>query len=182
MTDTTIFEEMGLDPRPDSELTYDAIIARNMKIVDLHFHSENPDEVQKAIALYTEDITWEAPTRGIVMTDPKDVLAGYLGIFATLAYHKTTALRRFATEKFVFDDQIAEVYVVGEPSQMHNFPYPKGTAVSVRLVHIFEMRDGRIAREIAYEMWRKAGSEVANDDIPEGAVVTHFGDFPGFDD
>jgi ketosteroid isomerase-like protein len=182
MGDTALFEEMGLDPRPDSELTTEQVLARNMKVVDLHFHSENPDDVIKAIALYTDDITWEAPTRGIVMKDPKEVLAAYLGIFETLAYHKTTALRRFATEKYVFDDQIAEVFVVGEPTKMHNFPYPKGTAVSVRLVHIFEMRDGRIAREIAYEMWRKAGTDVAVDDVPEGAVVTRFGDFPGFDD
>ena len=182
MSDTTKFAELGLDPRPDSELTHDEIIARNMTVVDLHFHSENPDEVQKAIALYTDDITWEAPTRGVVMKDSKDVLKAYLGIFETLAYHRTIALRRFATEKFVFDDQIAEVYVVGEPTPMANFPYPKGTAVSVRLVHCFEMRDGRIAREIAYEMWRKAGSDVAVDDIPEGSVITNFSDFPGFDD
>jgi hypothetical protein len=53
------------------------------------------------------------------------------------------------------------------------------TAVqSVRLVHRFEMRDGRIAREIAreiaHEMWRTVGSPEDNDDIPASAVVEVF--------
>jgi hypothetical protein len=49
------------------------------------------------------------------------------------------------------------------------------TAVqSVRLVHRFEMRDGRIAREIAHEMWRTVGSTEDNDDIPVSAVVEVF--------
>jgi hypothetical protein len=38
----------------------------------------------------------------------------------------------------------------------------------VRLAHVFEMRDGKIVREIAYEMWRKEGAPNAIDDIPEG--------------
>ena len=31
-----------------------------------------------------------------------------------------------------------------------------GVQVEMRLVHIFEMRDGLISREIGYEMWRPA--------------------------
>lgn len=157
------------DTRPDSELTRDEVIARNLRVVQAHFHNENPDDVHNAVALYTDDITWEAPSRGIVCKDPQQVLASYYDIFQTVAYHKTTSLRRFATENFVFDDQIAEVTVVGD--KMPNLPYPPGTRMSVRLVHCFEMRDGRIAREIAYELWRKAGSVVDNDDIPAGSPV-----------
>ena len=176
MTETTIgiLEEFGVDTRPDSKLTTDEIIARNVRVVDLHFHTENPDDVEKAVGLYTDDITWEAPSRGVVMKDPQEVLAAYRNIFQTLAYRKTIALRRFATEKFVFDDQIAYLKVIGEPTLMHNFPFEHGTEISVRLVHCFEMRDGHIAREIAYEIWRKVGSEIDHDDIPEGAHVELF--------
>lgn len=160
------------DTRPDNELTRDEIIARNLAVVEAHFHNENPDDVEKAVALYTDDISWEAPSRGMIYKDPKDVLVAYRGIFETVGYHKTTALRRFATEQFVFDDQIAEVSVIGD--SMPNLPYPEGTRMSVRLVHVFEMRDGRIAREIAYELWREAGSAVDNDEIPEGSHVEVF--------
>lgn len=173
-TPAGILLDFGIDPRPDADLTLAEIIERNVRVVDLHFHSENPDDVEKAVALYTDDITWEAPSRGLVMKDPAAVLDAYRKIFLTLAYRKTIALRRFATERFVFDDQVAFLKVIGEPTQMANFPYPLGTEVSVRLVHCFEMRDGRIAREIAYEIWRKAGSPNDLDDIPEGSPVEIF--------
>lgn len=173
-----IFAEFGLDSRPDSELTREQVIERNHKVVDWHFHSENPEEVEKAVALYHDDIVWEAPTRGLVMTDHKQILEAYRNIFRTIAYRKTISLRRFATEKFVFDDQVAYAKVVGDPALMPNMPFPQGTELCVRLAHVFEMRDGRITREIAYELWREAGSVIAHDDIPEGAAVTLFPGLP----
>ena len=157
------------DTRPDSELTRDEIIARNITVVEAHFHNETPDSVDKAIALYADDIVWEAPGRGQVYTDPADVRASYIDIFKSIKYNKTTALRRFATETFVFDDQIADVEVVGD--YMPNLPYAIGTRMSVRLVHCFQMRDGKITREIAYELWRKFHGPEDNDDIPEGSTV-----------
>jgi hypothetical protein len=63
------------------------------------------------------------------------VLEAYRNIFRTLVYRKTLGLRRFATENFVFDDQIGHVYVVGDPSLMPNMPFPKGTEVYARVVH-----------------------------------------------
>lgn len=175
---TTTHDDVMADTRPDSELTRDEIVARNLAVVESHFHNENPDDVEKAVALYTDDISWEAPSRGMVYTDPKEVLSAYRDIFDTVGYHKTTALRRFATETFVFDDQIADVTVIGD--KMPNLPYPIGTRMSVRLVHVFEMRDGRIAREIAYELWREVNSPEDNDAITPDAVVEEFPplDFP----
>ncbi|PND51887.1 hypothetical protein CQZ88_11725 [Rhodococcus sp. ENV425] len=157
------------DTRPDSELTREEIIARNLEVVQAHFHNENPDDVEKAIALYADDIIWEAPSRGQVYLDAEDVKKGYYGIFDTLVFDKTISLRRFATEEFVFDDQIAYVTVTGD--KMPNLPYPIGTKMSARVVHCFQMRDGKIAREIAYEIWRKVGSPEDNDSVPEGAHV-----------
>jgi ketosteroid isomerase-like protein len=165
-------DALANDTRPDSELTRDEVIARNLAAVEAHFHNENPDDVDKAIALYTDDITWEAPSRGMVYTDPADVRAAYMDIFKTLVYDKTIALRRFATEDFVFDDQIAHVTVVGD--KMPNLPFPLGTKLSVRLVHCFQMRDGKIAREIAYETWRERDSAIDQDSIPNDAVVEVF--------
>ena len=57
---------------------------------------------------------------------------------------------------------------------MENFPFPKGTKVRMRLAHIFEMRDGKIAKEIAYEIIRRVGDPNDRDDIPEGSPVTVF--------
>ena len=100
--------------------------------------------------------------------------AGGASIFRTVSLRSAIPLRRFATEQFVFDDQIHHLTVVGE--EMPNLAYPKGTDVSVRLAHVFEMKDGKIVREIAYEMWRKEGAPNAVDDIPEGCREVVFTD------
>jgi ketosteroid isomerase-like protein len=157
---------------PDSELTHEQIIARNLAVVDAHFHNESPETVEHAIELYGENISWEAPTRGVVMKDPDSVLAAYREIFKTIRYRSTIPLRRFATEQFVFDDQIAHATVISD--LMPNLPYPPGTDICARLAHVFEMKDGKIVREIAYEMWRKEGAPNAVDDIPEGATQIFF--------
>jgi ketosteroid isomerase-like protein len=170
MTDTTDVADLVADARPDSELTRDEIIARNLSVVEAHFHNENPDDVDKAIALYADEIVWEAPFRGQVYTDPVAVKNAYLGIFRSIKYNKTTALRRFATETSVFDDQLADVEVVGD--EMPNLHYPVGSRLSARLVHCFELRDGKITREIAYELLRDFGGPDDKDAVPEGADVT----------
>ncbi len=170
MTDTTAVDSLIADARPDSELTHDEIVARNLRVVEAHFHNENPDDVDKAIALYADAIVWEAPFRGQVYTDPAEVKEAYLGIFRTIKYNKTTALRRFATETSVFDDQLADVEVVGE--EMPNLHFPPGSRLSARLIHCFEMRDGKITREIAYELLREFGGPDDHDAIPAEAAVT----------
>ena len=157
---------------PDSALTREEIVARNIRVVEAHFHNEAPDTIEKAMALYADTISWEAPTRGIVEKDPKKVLEAYKGIFRTVQYRSFIPLRRFATEKYVFDDQIAHVRVVG--NEMPNLPFPMGTEMSVRLAHVFEMKDGKITREIAYEMWRKEGAPNAVDEIPPGCLQVLF--------
>jgi len=152
---------------PDSALTREQIIARNLRVVGAHFHNETPEHVENAIALYGDTISWEAPTRGVVMNDKGEILEAYRAIFRTVAYRRVVPLRRFATEQFVFDDQIGHVTVVG--NEMPNIPYPVGAELAVRLTHLFEMKDGKIVREIAYEMWREEGAANAVDFIPPGA-------------
>lgn len=159
---------------PDSALSRDQVIQRNMDVVQAHFHNENPESVEKAIALYADEISWEAPTRGIVMTDKAEILEAYRGIFRSVVYHSVTPIRRFATETFVFDDQIATATLVG--NEMPNVPYEIGTRMNVRLTHVFEMKDGKISREVAYEMWRKDGAINAVDRIPEGCETEYFPD------
>jgi hypothetical protein len=157
---------------PDSALTREQIIARNLKVVEAHFHNETPDTVEKAVALYGVTISWEAPTRGVVMNNKEEILEAYRAIFRTVAYRRVVPLRRFATEQFVFDDQIGHVTVVG--NEMPNIPYPVGAELAVRLTHLFEMKDGKIVREIAYEMWREEGAPNAVDFIPLGTKEITF--------
>jgi hypothetical protein len=158
------------DGKLDKDLTRDQVIERNLKVVEAHFHNENPESVDKAIALYADDVIWEAPLRGIVMTDPAEIKESYMGIFQTVKFNKTTSLRRFATEEYVFDDQIGDIEIVG--TKMENLGYKVGDRCSVRLTHVFFMRDGKIRREIAYEGFRPWGGATDHDSVPADALVT----------
>lgn len=160
------------DRRPDSELTREEIVERNIAAVEMHFHNENPEHVEKAVAVYTDDIVWEIPARGLLLRSASEVVDSYRDIFKSLVYEKVFNLRRFATEKYVIDDQVAYVTKVADLMPNHHFPV--GTKLSCRLLHCFEMRDGRIAREIAYELWRVRGSEVDHDDIIDTAIIEEF--------
>jgi hypothetical protein len=72
----------------------------------------------------------------------------------------------------VFDDQVGHATVVGD--EMPNLPFKKGDEISVSLAHIFEMKDGKIMKEIAYEIFREKGGPRDNDDIPPGAKEVRF--------
>lgn len=149
------------------------IIARNIAAVDVHFHNENADSIDLAIGVYTDDIVWEVPARGLVHRDRDTVKQEYLRIFGSMNVHKITNLHRFATEEWVFDDSIFEFTVTGDG--FRNGPFEPGTRVSVRLVHAFQCRDGKICRENGYEIWRDINDTArVRDDIPATAVIQAF--------
>ena len=52
----------------------------------------------------------------------------------------------------VFDDMWATFRISGDG--FDNCPFPIGTKVKMRLLHNFHIRDGMIAKEIGYEVWR----------------------------
>lgn len=145
------------------DLSRDEIIARNVAAVENHFHDENPEGIRRALELYTDDITWEVPARGILLHGKEAVYREYVAIFGSAQGLVVRSIRRFGTERYVFDDSIATFTVTGPG--WRNCPFPIGTKVSMRLTHIFELRDGKICRENGYEIWRRAeDSHLINDD------------------
>lgn len=128
-------------------------IAENLAAVAAHFHSEAEQEVAAALELYTEDIVWEAPAlNGLNRAySGKDAVAqNYRELWAAMRDVQFTFLQRFATEDRVVDDSLVTFEVVRD-GYWH---FPVGSKVEMRLVHIFEMRDGKIARELVYDMGR----------------------------
>ncbi len=127
-------------------------IAANLATVEAHFHSEAANEVDEALRLYTDDIIWEAPARNMIFKGKEDVGNNYRKIFASIRDVEFRNLQRFATEDRVVDDSILTFVITQEGF----LPLAVGQEVEMRLAHIFEMRDGKISKEIAYEMWRPA--------------------------
>jgi hypothetical protein len=156
-------------------LTAEQVIERNLRVVDQHFHNENPADIDKAIDLYGDTIVWEVPARGVLLRNKAAVKAAYLKMFQSYGIHSLTPIRRFGAGNFVVDDTIADMTLLGDvEANVPGCPLPTASRVSLRVVHIFELDDaGRIIRENGYELWRPAGGPI-DDDIPADAEIVRF--------
>ncbi len=86
-----------------------------------------------------------------LITARKDIKKNYLALFASAEGIRFEPLERFATPDRVVDDMWVRFRISGPGFE--NAPYPVGTKVKMRLVHIFHIRDGLISREMGYEGW-----------------------------
>ena len=126
------------------------MIQTNLDVVAAHIENEarDPDFV---LDLYTDDVVQEFPARGLRFDSKPDIAANYRRMFESIENIELHPLDRFATEDRVVDDMIARFDLVGKG--MENCPLPVGSRVALRLVHVFHMRGGKIAREIVHEQW-----------------------------
>ena len=122
-------------------------ISANLAAVEAHFASESTGRIEDAIDLYTDDVVWEAPARNLVISGKEAVAANYRDIFSVLKNVEFHTKDRFATEDRVVDDSV----VTFEVAKEEFVPFPVGTKCEMRLTHIFEMRDGKISKEIGIE-------------------------------
>ncbi len=130
-----------------------ATIDRNLEVVEQHIQGEARD-VNSIMHLYTDDAVLEVPGRRLRFEGRDAIRANYLAMWPSMTDVELQPLDRFATSERVVDDMIVRMRLVG--AGMTNAPLPIGSAVELRLVHHFEMRDGRIAREQVFEMWLPA--------------------------
>ena len=135
-------------------------VARNLAAVENHFHSEASNEVDAALETFTDDVVWEAPAPNGLnrrFAGKQAAEENYRALFASMRDVKFQPLQRFATEDRVVDDSLVTFEVVKD-GYWH---FPVGSRVEMRLVHIFEMRDGKIARELVFDMGRPIESASA---------------------
>jgi ketosteroid isomerase-like protein len=129
-------------------------IAQNLTCVDAHFHSEAENDIEAALELYTDDIIFEAGALNGLnrsFSGKQAVAKFYRELWATMRDVKFQPLQRFATEDRVVDDSLASFEVVRDGCWPH---FSTGQNIEMRLVHIFEMRDGKISKEIVFDMGR----------------------------
>ncbi len=120
-----------------------------MEIIDRHFAAENAHDVEGTLATYTDDIVWDDVTNPDSPFRGKDEVGQvYSGIIDAIPDVNLRTVRRFAGEggRFVVDESILTGHVEGEWSGMQG----GGAPVEVRILHIFELRDGLISYENAW--------------------------------
>ena len=135
-------------------------------IIDRHFAAENAHDVKGTLATYTDDIVWDDVTHPDAPFRGKDAVGVvYSSIIDAIPDVRLESVRRFTGEdgKYVIDESILSGHVDGEWSGMQG----GGAPVRVRILHIFELRDGLISYENAWfdaaavqrqiQTWRDSG-------------------------
>ena len=118
-------------------------------IIDKHFAAENAHDVEATLATYTDDIVWDDVTHPDSPFHGKDeVAAVYSSIIEAIPDVKLEMVKRFSGEngRYVVDESIITGHVHGEWVGMNG----GGAAVEVRILHVFEIRDGLISYENAW--------------------------------
>ena len=127
-------------------------ITENLACVHGHFHSEAENDIEAALRLYTDDIVFEAGALNGLnrsFSGKQAVSKFYCELWATMRDVKFQPLQRFATEDRVVDDSLVTFEVARDGCWPH---FSTGQKIEMRLVHIFEMRDGKISKEIVFDM------------------------------
>ncbi len=120
-----------------------------MDIIERHFAAENAHDVQATLDTYTDDIVWDDVTHPEAPFHGKEAVgAVYSSILDAIPDVVLTSVKRFTAEdqRYVVDESILTGHVHGEWSGMSG----GGAPVEVRILHIFELRDGLICYENAW--------------------------------
>lgn len=120
-----------------------------MDIIDRHFVAENAHDVDATLATYTDDIVWDDITHPEAPFHGKDEVGKiYSSIIGAIPDVALTSVKRFSGEggRFVVDESILTGHVEGEWAGIHG----GGASVEVRILHVFEIRDGLISYENAW--------------------------------
>ena len=120
-----------------------------MDIIDRHFAAENAHDVEATLATYTDDIVWDDVTHPDSPFHGKEsVGAVYSGIIAAIPDVRLESVWRTEANdgQAVIDESVLTGHVEGSWSGIEG----RGAPVRIRILHVFELRDGLISRENAW--------------------------------
>jgi steroid delta-isomerase-like uncharacterized protein len=118
-----------------------------MDIIDRHFAAENAHDVPATLDTYTDDVIWDDVAHPACPVHGKEATAGmYEGIMAAIPDLRLEPVLRFGDDKHVVDEARASGHVEGVFLGVEG----GGAPVSFRMLHVFDLRGGLIAREQAW--------------------------------
>jgi steroid delta-isomerase-like uncharacterized protein len=138
-------------------------ILADMNIIDQHFAAENAHDVAATLATYTDDIIWDDVTHpDSPFSGKKAVGSVYSGIIDAIPDVHLESVKRIDAGNTVIDESILTGHVHGAWAGLEG----GGAPVRVRILHIFEIRDGLIRYENAWfnaaEVMRQVEEWTAN--------------------
>jgi ketosteroid isomerase-like protein len=130
------------------------------EILEDHFRREAEGDVEGTLATFTPDVVHD------VVGDPTGELHGteavgrrYGHLFSNVKGERADVKHRLYGGDFVVDDKIWTARVDGDFLGFAG----KGRTISMRVLHVFEFRDGLISRE---NVWLDAGAAIAQLALP----------------
>jgi uncharacterized protein len=118
------------------------------RLVNEHFMYEARDDVDGVLASLADDVRHEVvPSRAGLQTDKAGIRAFYEKLFADLRGTGVTPLRRLYGDDFVVDESMWHGHIVDGGLFMLD---GRSGPVSFRLLHVFELADGKIVSEAAW--------------------------------
>ncbi|MFI5693876.1 nuclear transport factor 2 family protein [Kribbella sp. NPDC051586] len=138
-------------------MTTDKSVSREAmdRLLDAHFRAEQAGDAQATVQTLTDDVIHD------VVGDPLGELHGpsaagkrYDHLFGNVRGQDSQVLHRLYGDNFLVDDKIWTARVDGEFMGLPG----NGRTISVRVLHVFEFRGDRIARE---NVWIDGASAIA---------------------
>jgi uncharacterized protein len=120
-----------------------------MDIIEQHFAAENAHDVEATLATYTDDIVWDDVTHPDAPFRGKEAVGSvYSSIIDAIPDVHLESVKRFTADDgaTVVDESVLTGHVHGQWSGIEG----GGAPVRVRILHVFEVRDGLIAYENAW--------------------------------
>lgn len=118
------------------------------QLVNEHFRFEAADDVDGVLGTLSEQAEHEViPSPMGAIADPTEVRSYYEMLFRNIQGESATPLRRLYGQDFVIDETLWHGHIEdGRPFLCDG----KSGDISFRLLHVFEIQDGKIKREQAW--------------------------------
>jgi steroid delta-isomerase-like uncharacterized protein len=116
------------------------------RLVDEHFAAEVHQDLDTLLATFADDVEHDVVGSGTVSHGKPQVEAFYRSLLADLSFESIESVRRYHGTGFVVDESIVHARAVGRPLGFEGRDRP----VTFRILHVFDIDDGRIQRENAW--------------------------------
>jgi steroid delta-isomerase-like uncharacterized protein len=116
------------------------------RLIDEHFQAELDENLDAIVSTFALDIEHDFVGNPQVSHGRAEAAAFYRELFTNLHLDRFETVHRYHGDDFVVDESIVHATAIGSP-----FGIPgQGRVLHFRLLHIFDVRDGLIARENAW--------------------------------
>ncbi len=116
-------------------------------LIDTHLHALREADLETIMSTVTDDVEYDLVGSELTTVRGRDaVRAHHQQEFANTMHERDVPLRRLYGDGFVVDELVWEGRVTGRVGRLVG----SGRRVTLRILRIFEVRDGHVARQSIY--------------------------------